>query len=296
MVHRELDVLKANLPELRNVLGIPGDRPSNHNVCIFCDSDSAMSVQAGAYFRCHSCGMKGDLVDAVAALDRITKAEAIKRLTGTNWTPRRACRAPDLRAPEEPIPPPIDRQRGQRIRERAFLDTILGKADRWLSKRGIVKTWLELYPVLACTDSGLWTIAVVDPVEGHLLALKGHNECPQPGRQKAFWWPIGTENRHGYATLWPPPEWWPDQVLYLTEGELKAAALQCAGYAAISPTTGASFKWTPGQQDRVRDRDLVLVYDDDDAGHIFRDNTLAILGPVVKRIRAITFGQKEGAA
>ena len=77
-------------------------------------------------------------------------------------------------------------------------------------------------------------------------------------------------------------------------GELKALAIISTGRAATSITGGENHRWTPGQVARLRGRNIVVVFDDDAAGHSFRDKTIQALRNVALEIRAITFGVKEG--
>jgi len=160
--------------------------------------------------------------------------------------------------------------------------------------------------------------------DGEILGVKVHREDPADG-PKAIWAPLGRKTdprtakaRNGWATLWPPPEWaldaederaglleycgglsrakaealsgWRDTCLYLCPGELKALAVLGAGKKATAITGGESHRWTPGQIARLRTHRLVILFDDDEAGHRFRDTTIKALAGHVADLRAITFG------
>lgn len=170
-----------------------------------------------------------------------------------------------------------------------------------------------------------WAIPVAADESGRPVAVKLHCETPAPKSPKSLWAPFGTEvdpltgkARHGFATLWPCPELGQFAerraimeidgklsaedaqtkagadigFVYLTEGELKAAAVLTAGKDALSVTAGASFHWTPALLARLAGRRCCVVFDDDDAGHRFRDNALAALSGVALELRAVSFGQK----
>jgi hypothetical protein len=297
--------LKHDLHALLNILGL--ERHGNHCACVFCSSDNAMSVFQGDdawAFKCHSCGAAGDLITAVALIERCTRAEAFERLGIAINRP-----IATIRARPDPAPPVPDRDRVQQLFEKALATVLEGRADRWLAKRGITAEFIGRHAILgfvervAITDwkwqlVNAWIIRICTP-NGDCVALKGHREDPPPKISKSCWLPFGTtpadKPRHGFATLWPPPEWplAESEWLYLCPGELKAAAVLSAGRAATSITTGESFRWTPGAVQRLAGRRVCVVFDDDEAGHRFRDNTLKALAGHAADLKAITFG-KEG--
>jgi len=188
------------------------------------------------------------------------------------------------------------------------LETVIsGGADYWLKRRGIDREFIQRSPILGFmrqarfsqwrhTVENCWAILVQDPDEAP-RGVKLHLENPPPGSSKSLWAPFGTQPtekpRHMYATLWPCPEWLPpDEWLILCPGELKAAAFRTAGIAATSITAGESHKWTPGQVARFRGRKVMVIFDDDPAGHKFRDNTLEALSGLALELKSDTFGRK----
>jgi hypothetical protein len=101
--------------------------------------------------------------------------------------------------------------------------------------------------------------------------------------------------RHGFATLWPPPETFDvAEKLYLLPGELKALAVLGAGRAATSITAGESTRWTPGLLARLAGRRVVIVYDDDPSGIRFLATTTAALKGWAASVSKATFGRKVG--
>lgn len=167
----------------------------------------------------------------------------------------------------------------------------------------------------------IWTIPVTDQFGG-VVAVKLHREDPPEGAAKGFWAPLGTapsdKPRHGFSTLWPDPDTAEMQerigirefhgnmsrteaeritrqespILYVLPGELKALSVLCAGRCATSVTAGEGHRWTPGQVQRLSGRHVVIVYDDDDAGHKFRDRSIEALADAVQSLKTITFGKK----
>jgi hypothetical protein len=185
-----------------------------------------------------------------------------------------------------------------------------------------------------CPLRNAWVIPVSYPsgkeypaFAAEAVAIKLHLEAPPPKSPKSLWAPFGTDRdaltgktRNGLATLWPCPESGEFAercaileaearlsaedatalagaacgFLYLTEGELKAAACIAAGKDAVSVTAGASFRWTPGLLARLTGRRVCVLFDDDNAGRRFRDTALTALANAALELKAVTFGRKEG--
>jgi len=305
-----LATAKNDLAALLDVLGLTGQRAGNHHPCRYCGNKDALSVsqsESGWRFKCHSCQATGSIVDALALAEGLPASEVCKRLAGPG-APRRSQPKPAAPVtPKEPAPPVPDLARLNRLFEVAFLNIIEGRADRWLAKRGITRNVIEAAPNLGFVEradikgwtrplENAWLIRVCLP-DGQAVALKAHRENPQDGTPKSLWLPFGLQPaekpRHGFATLWPPPEWFsPAERLFITEGELKAAALISCGKYATAPTTGADFRWHPWHTKRLAGRRVCIVWDDDEAGRKFRDNTTAALRNAVSELRAVTFGRK----
>ncbi|HLX64065.1 MAG TPA: hypothetical protein VKX17_22525 [Planctomycetota bacterium] len=338
-----LDDVKRTAAPLLDVLG--HERPGNHGPCRFCGNRDALSVHQGAAgwrFHCHSCGAAGSVIDALALAESISIAEAITRLAGPCTAPRRAAPKPAAPpAPVEPLPPVPNQDTLRRVHERA-MRTLYESPElqgRWLAKRGITidtarAFGLGFMPFVKFTGwkhaaKDAWIIPITSAA-GDVLALKLHKENATHG-PKALWAPLGTEPkdrpRHGFATLWPPPEsFWPaDEFderaaileidgglarveaerrarlevgratpwLYIAPGELKALAVVSAGLHCTSVTAGESFRWTPGTLARLAGRRACIIYDDDPAGHRFKNNTLAALRNTAAELKAVTFGRKE---
>jgi hypothetical protein len=274
-------------------------RPGNHCPCCFCGSSDGMSVQmgdSGAYFRCHACGARGDIVTAVVMRENIRPIEAIRRLTGEEYRPpnRPSFTERKMVEPEVPVP---DIDKLNYVFELAIANVIEGKADEAIRRRGLSKDWLIHCPNLGYfPHDQAWCFRVTLP-NGEAVALKIHRDRPLEGQPKSQWLRMGTapsdHPRHGFATLWPPVEWHPSGELFIAEGELKAAALLSAGFSATAPTTGAGFKWTPGIIARMAGRHVVIVFDQDDAGNKFRINTINALTGAVKSINEITFTESD---
>jgi len=177
-----------------------------------------------------------------------------------------------------------------------------------------------------------WTIPIPDP-DGHLRAVKLHRENPPPNVKKGSWATFGTRPdpgndhpRHGWSTLFPWPNSdtalaWAERAaiaehngrlspgaaealadhdvpvdsawLYVCPGELKALAVLSAGRAATGITGGENFRWTPYLVAPFRRHRVVILYDDDETGHTFRDATIAALWGVAAEIKVFTFGRLQ---
>jgi len=135
----------------------------------------------------------------------------------------------------------------------------------------------------------------ITDANGSVRAVKIHKQNPPPGELKAAWMPVG-ESGHGYMTLWPEPESAErDQFLFVCPGELKALAVIGAGCEGTSITYGENaHRWTPGAVARLKGRRIVVLFDDDAAGHEFRDRTVEALRCHVVELRVINLGQKDG--
>jgi hypothetical protein len=301
----DLAAAKSDLPALMDALDLAGQRPGNHHGCRFCGDKTGLSVfqtEGGWRFRCHCCGVNGTIIDTTMLVNKCSAAEAIKNLGVAPAARTVRPTAPPTRKPD-PVPVP-DANRVFNLMQTGLTTVLEGRADRWLSKRGISAEWIAKTPILGFVERAViqgwkrpvenaWVILVLD-VDGTYRAVKLHRENVHDG-PKALWAPFGIEPaeqpRHGYAALWPCPEWFPaDAPLYITEGELKTAPLCSMGWAATSPTTGSGFKWTPAQAARFNRRRVTVVYDDDEAGHKFRDATMAALTPVANALRSVTLG------
>ena len=129
----------------------------------------------------------------------------------------------------------------------------------------------------------------IDPRTARLLGLEydeaaGGIRLPVEDRVKFRRWAPDWQRRPE-ATTTPPKMWWgayPDEGAPLppypswrdlrgceviVEGELDAAAAISNGILAASGTAGAG-TWTQEWTDAVTGRDLVLLYDNDDAGAV----------------------------
>jgi hypothetical protein len=172
-----------------------------------------------------------------------------------------------------------------------------------------------------------WVIPISGP-DGRPVAVKLHREDPPAQSPKCLWAPFGTrpdpgqtKPRHAWSTLWPAPEWFGGEeaeeraaileldghldradaehraqaempLLFLTPGELKALAIAQSGRAATSVTGGESCVWEPALVGRLAGRRVVLVYDDDPAGHAFRDRTALAIVEHVAELKCVTFRQQ----
>lgn len=279
-------------------------------------------------FYCFGCQMGGDVIRFLMLIEGWDFQQAVSELAreagidlegkGNDGkarnTPeqkesngRHSRRIPEPPEPTEPKP--------DRARLDAFLAYAQGELERpeirpWLIHRGISLATAKKYGVgfmerVCFPEWPSWTICntwaiPITSTAGTVLAVKLHLESP-PSGPKCLWAPFGTipdpntrRPRHGFSTLWPPPESQFDThagrtELFLCPGELKALAEISTGAVATSITAGESHRWTPGMIGRLRANRIVVVFDGDDAGRRFRDGTLAALRGRVSDLRAITY-------
>jgi hypothetical protein len=131
--------LKQDLSLLCSVLGLP-PRATSHAPCPFCGSSDGLSVQLqqNAFFRCHACGARGDVISATAQRERLTLAQVIDRLTGVSAAGSERRKYPSFPHSKshaacvvEPVPPPIDSQRAEALFQEADQATRSGAAYLW---------------------------------------------------------------------------------------------------------------------------------------------------------------------
>jgi hypothetical protein len=303
-----LDAAKHDGPALFAVLGI--ERHGNHRRCPFHDDKTpSMSVwhsKTGWRFKCHAGGCiaanGGTIIDALMLQDGLTEAQAIQRLIGGTYIPRSRRSAPTT--PSEPLPPVPNALAIANFTERAQ-QTLLTSPELqalWLTKRKLTLEAVMAHGVGFLPEikfegwrpiHNVWVLPICDAA-GNVLAVKFHSENPSNG-SKCSCAPFGTEPRgdprHAWTTLWPAPENFDaNEPLFLVPGELKALRCISIGRAATSITSGEGSRCTPALTDRLRNRDVVLVFDADPDGMKFRDKTVAALHPVVRSIRVGTHG------
>lgn len=285
-------------------------RIGSHGSCFFCENSDAMSIfkgDDGWAFNCHSCGAGGDVFNAIALAEKCSLGEAIKRLTGGNPLSSRQNQKLKPKPIIEPEPPVPNRDLVESVMSVALKNVLSDKVNPWLAKRGISQDFVEREPSIGFVESikvpgwnwplaNAWLILIHDP-DLTPRAVKVHRENPKAGSPKSLWLPFGTEPkdspRHGFSSFWPPPENYSKQSqVFLCPGELKAAAICSAGHAATSITAGESHRWTPGQVARFAGRTVCINFDDDGAGHKFKDHSIEALKSVAT-VKAVTFGREE---
>lgn len=257
-------------------------------------------------YRCFACGIQGDVFDIRARLNSRTPGEELRESS----SPVTRQPKPTVTAVTTPVP---DRDRLFRFHETAILNALEPDpaAAKYAAARGVDLSYLTgqycvgFMPRFSFAKwpgwilENAWSFPIPAGPDGPIVAVKLHFESrPRPG-MKSMWAPFGTapagEPRHGIGTLWPCPEWFSKQdKIYLCPGELKALAIISAGQAAVSVTGGESTKWTPELARRFHGRSVMLVYDDDEAGHRFKDSTVEALKSVVFDLALATFGRKHG--
>ncbi len=288
--------LKRDKQMLLAVLGGKMDR-GGKMLCPFHAEDTAslhvfQAANAVWLFKCFGCGESGSILDAAMkqwGIDRLDRAlQAIEGRLGV-----RIDRDVEY---DEPI---IDQERAELMIGRTH-ERLMGNFDLqeryMLGKRGITsydlarKYRLGFMVDQRVTEWQSWRltgwILPITNAAGQVIALKFHREeriTSARGRVKAqpkcMWIPLGTvpsaKPKHGTSTLWPPPEQWGElDQLVIAPGELKALALENAGLKATSPTAGEGGRFPRRLAQRIarcRPGEIVINYDDDDAGRSWAD-------------------------
>jgi hypothetical protein len=145
------------------------------------------------------------------------------------------------------------------------------------SKRGITNEVIERFQL------GFSKGNVTFPIrnaEGNLLGYKVH--------KGPHLTPNGNLAKKGegiQATLYPHTSLDADSVV-VAEGELDVCALASAGILAITNTAGAG-TWKPDWSKLLKGKDVILAYDNDDAGQDARDRLIKELKGIAKRLRYV---------
>lgn len=298
--------MKTNLRLLLDV--VLADSLGANKKCPLCGENKMSVFQSadGYAVDCKrdSCTLAGDVLSAYQIIHRTTFVEAADKLQSptaasySSWMRQIATRQPAA-LPTQPV---IDKERARRLFERSFEAILDGSADEAFARRRISKEWFLWHPILSFINSPLkiagwshpivncWLIRVCD-VLGDCIGVKVHKEKPFEG-PKTLWLPFGTippdAPKHGISTLWPPPEWFPGDDIFVFEGELKAARALSVERASTSPTSGAGFTWPEHEVQRLAGKRVTIIYDNDEAGVKFKDRCTLALNVVAKSIETKT--------
>ena len=307
----ELATLKGDCALLLSELGLKA--AGQHLPCPFHGGSDSLRVSRGPdgawLWQCMAgCG-GGTIIDAVMknrSLDRRGAILALEQDLGLQLDQSK-------RAAVEPV---IDMARAEKLIElgqKTLRERFDIQEEYMHGKRGLPLATCEKYRVgfierQTFREWPWWPLtAWVLPItnrDGKLIAIKLHNEIrATPKTPKSLWAPFGTvpladpskgiKPKHGWPTLWPPPESFGRvEEMYLLAGELKALAVVGIGRAATGVTSGES--WNTGDCTRIDAAITTVVYDADPAGEKWRDKMLEALAKCRKKARAITL--KRGHA
>ena len=285
---------------LLRTLGIPGYAGDNHLPCKWCAAELGRDKKSISVWRapdawawkCHRCSRGGTIVDALAEVEGISAAEAIKRLCPREESWHTSAPRPS------PFPPLTDAQRREMTLfiERCMVPVLTEQpmVCRYAKKRGLNLTTLCNYCVGFDVEERRWIFPVAD-VKSRVRGVKFHAE---ESDFKSGWVRFAPKPaKCGWTTFFPLPEAFPEgPPLAIAEGELKALALLSGGLAATAPVTGAGFAWPEHQARRFRGRDIIVVYDDDEPGRAFRDRTAKALHGIARKVSSYSYGGRSGEA
>lgn len=298
----DLDPVKRDQTLFFDTLEIA--RAGSHCRCAFHKPDATGSMkvwcnEAGHWqFKCYGCGVRGDVIQALALKSNRSAVEVIRELrdkgaaTIPSFPRRRPEQAEKPKAAVLPrtrnIPTSTQMPTPDKDRLIAFQEKAREEIERDWSEireygRGVsievarqyavgfrrgfkFKEWPGMY------IENAWCFPIPDK-DGNIRAVKLHMENPVKGH-KSMWCPFGTmpapdpakgiKPRHALLTWWPMPEWFDlKRPIILMPGELKALAAISLGRAAVAHTQGEGLIWYEEDARRFENRDVLVCYDDD---------------------------------
>ena len=239
----------------------------------------SFTIWPDGYYYCYGCGAHGDVTELCAALDGISKADAARKLNGSqDLFPSTIIRAPE---PANPDPYQLsleDRQRMARAAHRVaasavLIDKLIDKRPEWTSEtiRGVA------------LDGDLGYEA------GRILFGYSHGI-------KARWKDSSGERVIRWLVGSPAGECWRQSLLlsttqgvFFTEGEtdsltLLSLGLEEPGTSLVVGLPGANLLPDPSP---FTGKDIVIVPDPDSAGQTSAQKLRALLAPCARSIKAI---------
>lgn len=334
----DVEAFKRDIGALAAVLGIQWTPRQKQYLCAFHNERTpSMNVKqwdGGVWgFKCFGCGAAGTIVDAIARREnkdpRIVYGE-LKNSDRPSFNYK-----PNV-TPARPIAPKMVRP----VLDSERVESFIVKSSQEIKReyesisrryhRGISLEVIQRFNVGFRSHvkfehwkrpvRGVWCLPVTDS-EGHLGGIKLHREKPIPPKSpKCLWAPFGTEPKedwengvhplHSYYDFFPAPECFEMRIsdaIYLCPGELKALAMITLGYFATAFSGGESFLWHPWMAERFRNKNIIVIYDDDpdkedehgnitNAGRAFRDRAVHALYPVTRSLKSMTFGRNADYA
>ncbi len=240
-------------------------KPGPNCPCPKCGSGDALSVQlgeSGAYCRCHSCGLKGDVFSVRSILCNISIGDSIKSLSGGK-VPLKSLE-PIVR--QKPATPQLLRNidaEAQLARQWAEdLEHAEDALDFLWTTRGISASVASTYMLgikdikrdsIGAIIGATWTIPVLShALNRPLIGIKCHVQPKPASGMKNYWIPRGVKQTH---YLFPLPECQnltKHSQIILAAGELKALAFLSIERAATARTTGEQANWPAEVAERFR--------------------------------------------
>ena len=245
----------------------------------------SFTIWPDGYYYCYGCGAHGDVTELCAALDGISKADAARKLNGSqDLFPSTIIRAPE---PANPDPYQLsleDRQRMARAAHRlaasaVLIDKLIDKRPEWTSEtiRGVA------------LDGDLGYEA------GRILFGYSHGI-------KARWKDSSGERVIRWLVGSPAGECWRQSLLlsstqrvFFTEGEtdpltLLSLGLEEPGRSLVVGLPGANLLPDPLP---FTGKDIVIVPDPDLAGQRSAQKLRALLAPCARSIKTIDLGRAQ---
>lgn len=260
-----LSDLKRNKSFLLSALGV-SIQPSGKALCPFHSEDTpslhVWNSGGNWFFKCHGCDAHGTVIDAFMLKYKLDSVfEAMKQMESDLGV--------KIIEDESAVEPVIDQDRANNLIERAhknLMESFDIQEQFVFKKRGFRSLdVMEKYRIGFLVDAVFkgwegWTkftcwVIPIRRADGLIMGVKLHNEMKIRSAEdakipKCLWAPLGTypardtvkgvKPRNGTAMLWPPPESFKVDEIYLCPGELKALGMEDNGFPATAITQGES--------------------------------------------------------
>lgn len=199
-------------------------------------------------FHCFGCNQGGSVIDLVMKLDGLTLKETMRKLAGDpEPTYSRSGNRPAAQSPPPPAPEPTTAPKGE-------IDTIYSYRDAMGQ---------EVYQVVRMKPK----------------------DFRQRHKESGKWvWNMQGVNRVLYNL--PKILKANSPYIWVVEGEKDADNLLKCGFVSTCNVGGAG-KWLDGYSECLRDKEVILCGDNDDAGRAHMSKILAALAKIAKTIRRV---------
>ena len=289
------------------------------------ESSSFAYNYAGDWYKCRSCQAGGDLVKLWCELNGLDphgegfvafKKEFVEDSTPASRRPKakapegdvvdrsgwRQQRLPEVLVPEEDLAalPPLPAEVVEKLgKDRGWTPATIASLDlrQYKDHRGNQRIAIPV----RTADGGLGNIRLYQPGAAQFKVISWYDHrCKACG---GAWRKVKNEkvctecgaapNDYGRSRLFPPPSAWKQGTLWLCEGEPDTIRALSAGLNAVTQTAGCG-TWPDEFSEELRDRDVVICYDADQAGHKGAMKAAEAIALHAKSVRVIVWPELMG--